>query len=112
MNLPIDQSVYPDLDAPPEELGDDLAKADYLHRICTAWDFGTPPDRSTFDLFCSWKTIFDKFPVITSPAYHAFRLKFGWPALAWPTGIAPPTPQWEHRDRIEGRAPDPCDGWV
>jgi hypothetical protein len=28
----IDQSVYPDLDEPPQELPDDLAKADYLHR--------------------------------------------------------------------------------
>lgn len=112
MKQHIDHSVYPDLDEPPDELSDDFARADYLHRICTAWDFGIMPDRETFDLFASWKDIFDRFPVITSPAYHAFRAGFRWDPLPWPPGIRPPTPQWEHQDRIEGRDEDPCENMI
>jgi len=108
----IDQSVYPDLDEPPQELPDDLAKADYLHRICAAWDFGIMPDKETFDLFASWQEIFDRFPVPASPAYHAFRSRVGWHSVPWPRGIKPPTPQWEHQDRIEDRESDPCDGLI
>ena len=112
MKTPIDQSVYPDVDQPPDDLPDDFAKADYLHRMCTAWDFGIMPDRTTFDLFATWHDIFDRFPVITSPAYHTFRARFGWNALPWPSGVKPPTPQWEHQDRIEVRDADPCDRLV
>jgi hypothetical protein len=112
MTHPIDQSVYPDLDEPPDELLDDAAKADYLHRICSAWDFGIMPDGTTFEMFASWMDILDRFPVLTSPAYHAFRSRFGWKPLPWPKGIRPPTPQWEHQDRIEGRGADPCDGLI
>ena len=112
MSIHIDQSVYPDLDEPPMELPDDFAKADYLHRICTAWDFGIMPDRATFDLFSGWIEIFDQFPVITSPAYHTFRSRFGWNQLPWPDGVRPPTPRWEHQDRMEERAADPCEGMV
>jgi len=112
MKTPIDHSLYPDLDEPPDDLPDDFAKADYLHRVCTAWDFGILPDRETFDLLAGWKDIFDRFPVSTSIAYHTFRARFGWDEIPWPQGIQPPTPQWEHQDRIEGRPPDPCDGLV
>ena len=112
MKIPIDHSVYPDLDQPPNELADDFARADYVHRVCTAWDFGIMPDRATFELFAGWKDIFDRFPVSTSPAYHTFRAGFGWNAIPWPAGIKPPTPQWEHLDRIEGRGPDPCEEMV
>jgi hypothetical protein len=112
MTMPIDQSVYPDADEPPTDLPDDFAKADYIHRICTAWDFGVFPDRATFTLFAGWKDIFDRFPVAASPAYHAFRATFGWTPYPWPSGIRPPTPQWEHLDRIEGRDADPCEAMV
>lgn len=112
MMSPIDHSVYPELDEPPLEFLDDYGRADYVHRICTAWDFGIMPDRGTFDLFAGWKSVFDRFPVLTSPAYHAFRDKYGWNALSWPRGIRPPTPRWEHRDRIEGREPDPCEDLI
>ena len=112
MNLPIDHSVYPDLDDLPDELPDDFAKADYVHRICTAWDFGVFPDRETFKLFEGWKHIFDKFPVITSIAYHTFRFKFGWEEFPWPPGIKAPTPRWEIMDRMEGRGSDPCEEMV
>jgi hypothetical protein len=112
MTQHIDHSVYPDLDQPPTELLDDAAKADYLHRICTAWDFGVMPDRATFELFANWKSIFDRYSVPTSPAYHAFRARLGWNPVPWPRGIKPPTPQWEHQDRIEGRGPDPCNEFI
>jgi len=36
----IDHSVYPDENEPPEELLSINAKADYVHRIASAWDFG------------------------------------------------------------------------
>jgi len=29
-------------------------------------------------LFAGWKHVFDRFPVVTSPAYHAVRLWFQW----------------------------------
>jgi hypothetical protein len=109
MAMHIDHSVYPDLDVPPNDLPTIEAKADYLHRICTAWDFGIMPERATFDLFLSWREIFDRYPVITSPAYHAFRSRYGWEPLPWPKGISPPIPRWEHQDRIEGRGKDPCE---
>ena len=63
----IDQSVYPDLDQPPAVLETPEAKADYVDRICGAWDFGVYPEQATFDLFAQWRDIFDKFPIITSP---------------------------------------------
>ena len=44
-----------------------------MHRICAAWDYGVHPDPETFTLFARWKEVFDRFPVLTSPAYHAFR---------------------------------------
>ena len=112
MSVFIDHSVYPDLDEPPRELATDYDKADYVHRVCTAWDFGIMPDPETFELFLGWKDIFDRFPVATSPAYHAFRDGFRWNKIPWPEGIRPPTPRWEIQDRIEGRPPDPCENMI
>ncbi len=77
MNL--DGSVYPDLDSPPIDLPTDEAKADYVARICGAWDFGILPDRETFALFATWRLIFERFPVEDSPSYHAFCQRYGWP---------------------------------
>ena len=107
----IDHSVYPDTD-PPDELVSDWDKADYVHRICTAWDFGIHPDPETFDLFSQWRDIFDRFPVATSPAYHAMRSWFDWPPVPWPEGIPAPTPRWVHLDRLEGRDADPCEDMI
>lgn len=112
MTMHIDQSVYPDLDVPPIDLPDDFAKADYLHRVCTAWDFGVVPERAAFDLFGNWRSIFDRFPVVCSPAYHALRATFGWEPVARPPELHAPTLRWEHLDRIEGRGPDPCENLI
>ena len=108
----IDHSVYPDLDSPPVSLNTPEDQADYVHRICCAWDFGIHPDPETFALFATWKEIFDRFPIPTSLAYLAMRIWFCWEPMEYPEGIAAPTLRWEHRDRIEGRGPDPCERMI
>ena len=112
MNQYIDQSLYPDAEVPPESLDSPEDKADYVHRICTAWDFGIHPEPETFELLSGWKEVFDRFPVATSPAYHAMRAWFGWTAVPFPPGISAPVPRWLHQDRIEGRDSDPCEGMI
>jgi hypothetical protein len=46
----IDPSIYPDRDEPPAVLATTEAKADYVHRICAAWDYGVRPGPETFAL--------------------------------------------------------------
>ena len=101
----IDHAVYPDLSGPPEALETPAEKADYLHRICAAWDFGIVPETETFALLEGWRPIFDRYPIPLSPAYHAFRALFGWPAVE--KGRIPST-HAERLDLSEGRAEDPC----
>ena len=106
----IDQSVYPDTE-PPTELLTMEAKADYVHRICSAWDFRIHPEPETFDLFGGWKDVFDRFPLVTSPAYHAFRAWFGWERVPTPLGLAYAEPAYVTLDRLEGRT-DPCENMI
>jgi hypothetical protein len=108
----IDQSVYSDLDDPPDVLETPEDKADYVHRICAAWDFYIHPEPQTFELFAGWKDIFDRFPIPTSPSYHAFRSWFKWDPVPYPTDVPAPTPMYVHLDRIEGRPDDPCTDMV
>ena len=108
----IDGSVYPDLDESPRALEDPQAKADYLHRVCAAWDYGVPPDAQTIGLLARWRDVFDRFPIPTSPAYHALRAWFDWPPVAMPAGLHPPTPRYVAYDRQEGRPEDPCEGGI
>jgi len=106
---PLDHSVYPDLGAPPDFLTTPEEKADYLHRVCAAFDFGIFPDRDDWSRFATWRPIFDAYPLPDSPAYHTFRARFGWPSVARGTcGLVPP---WRVQDLREGRA-DPCEGSV
>lgn len=80
-NLPeIDGSVYPDRE-PPSALETQEDKADYLQRICGAFDFGIPPERATVEMFRGWRDVFDRFPLAHSPAYHALRAFFGWETI-------------------------------
>jgi len=53
--MKIDHSLHPDLDDPPNDLPDNFAKPDYLHRVCTVWDFGIMPDSETFELLEGWR---------------------------------------------------------
>jgi hypothetical protein len=108
----IDQSVYPDADVPPADFASDGERADYVHRICAAWDYGIHPDPQTFNLFSAWKDIFDRFPIATSPAYHAMRAWFGWSAVPYPKNVPAPVPRWVHMDRFEGRDADPCEHMI
>jgi hypothetical protein len=105
----IDGSVYPDWDSPPESLDSAEARADYVHRVCAAWEYGVHPDAETFAVFSRWKDIFDRFPIVTSPAYHAMRAWFGWEPTPVPAGLHPPTPRYVEYDRLEARGEDPCE---
>jgi hypothetical protein len=112
MNIYIDQSVYPEMDHPPVDLITVQDKADYVHRICAAWEFGVHPEPKTFELFSTWRDVFDQFPLSASCAYHAFRAWFGWESVPYPPGVLSPTPQWELADQLEGRPPDPCQNMI
>lgn len=107
----IDQSVYPDV-VPPDTLKTDLEKADYVERVCAAWDFDTFPEQATFDLFRSWKSTFDAYPLPHSPAYHTFRRLFGWEDVPFPAGGSVVHLTYQVLDRLEGRGPDPCENLV
>ncbi len=101
----IDATVYPDLDEPPDVLDTASDRADYVQRICGAWDFGIVPDQDTFALFAGWREVFDAYPLPGSLAYHTFRYTFNWAPI--PAAILE-TP-WERYDRQHGRLdPDPC----
>jgi hypothetical protein len=100
----IDHSVYPDLSVLPDDLVTPGDRADYVHRICSAWDYGIVPEPETFRLFRSWRGVFDRYPLPHSPAYHAFRSWFGWPDAERGTVLETTA---ERLDRREGRT-DPC----
>jgi hypothetical protein len=104
MNL--DYSVYPDVDELPGDLPTIEDKADYVARICNAWDFGIIPTMETIELFASWKEVFDRFVVPHSPAYAAIRDYYGWEPITDTVLEA----DWERFDRLSGRElSDPCE---
>ncbi len=76
----MDRSVYPDVET-PVQLVDEYDRADYVARICGAWDFDLLPTRETFIMLRGWRDVFDRFPLPDSPAYAAFRTIFGWPPI-------------------------------
>ncbi len=80
MTLEIDYSVYPDRDGPVtlETLEE---RADYVQRVCAAWDFGIPPTPATTQMFAEWIDVFDRYPLPHSLSYHAFRAWYGWPGV-------------------------------
>lgn len=106
----IDGSVYPDVD-PPLELVTPEDKADYLHRICSAWDFGIDPEDETVQLLSGWKEVFDRYPIAASPAYHVLRAWYGWEPVPRPRDITYPEPWYVALDRTEDRD-DPCEHMV
>ncbi len=107
MNL--DHSVYPDLAEPPLELTTPEDMADYVHRICSAFDFGIFPERDDWTLFADWKDVFDRFPLPDSPGYHTFRSRYRWEPA--PHGSHGLIPDWKAQDMREGRH-DPCEDMV
>ena len=104
----IDHSVYPDVE-PPDDLPTDEDKADYIHRLCGAWDFGIVPEEDSVRELRGWKHVFDRFPVSGSPAYHAFRTWFRWEPV--PSHAPLSRMHWEALDAEEDRT-DPCADWV
>jgi hypothetical protein len=100
MSTNIDASVYPDK-PPPQELSSLAQKADYLHRIVSAFDFGLPPDAATLRLCSTWQEVFDAFPLPSSPGYHALRSYFGWPAIE--KAPFPAEPAYWKLDALEDR---------
>lgn len=108
----IDHSVYPDVESPPDVLETEADKADYVDRICAAWDFGVFPERETINLFRGWKHIFDTYPRPQSAAYHTFRRLYGWDPVPFPRRGFMRRSTWEVLDELEGREPDPCRQFV
>jgi len=104
----IDQSVYPDVE-PPEELTTFEDRADYLQRICGAFDFGIFPEESDWETFAGWKDVFDRFPLADSPGYHAFRHWYGWDPVPVQQRLG--IPYWKAADLREGRV-DLCEDMV
>ena len=102
----IDHSVYPDLDRPPDRLTTLEDRADYVDRVCAAWDHGVVPEWETFRLLRGWRDVFDRYALPHSAAYHAFRAWFGWPSVERGTVLETHA---ERLDRREGRI-DPCAG--
>ena len=100
----IDHSVYPDYDILPAVLDSSEERADYVQRICAAWDYGLVPERATFRLFRGWQDVFDRYPLPHSGGYRAFRRWFGWPVSEGGTAFETTA---ERMDRREGRD-DPC----
>ena len=101
IEMNIDGTLYPDLSDPPRELTTDCDRADYLARVCGAWDFEIIPTPETFALFAGWREIFDRFPLPHSPAYAAFRSLYGWPRI--PGGRIARA----HYELVDDK-PDPC----
>jgi len=104
----IDQSVYPDIN-PPTELTTLADRADYVQRICGAFDFGIFPEETDWETFAQWKDVFDRFPIPDSPGYHAFRHWYRWEPVPIERRLG--IPAWKVSDMREGRI-DPCEDWV
>lgn len=104
--MSLDHSVYPEMPRPPDDVESPREKADYLHRVCAAFDFGVFPEPEDWRRFAAWRDVFDEFPLPDSPAYHTFRLRFGWPSI--PRGTCGLVPTWKLQDLREGRV-DPCE---
>ena len=101
--------MYPDLEEPPRALTTDYHRADYVARICGAWDYGIFPTPGTFALFAGWRDIFDRFPVLTSSAYAAFSYVVSVAAHAWREACSTPiTSEWRSRARRPRRIFGEC----
>jgi len=70
----IDGALYPDTETPATL--DTLAeKADFLARLCAAWDFGLLPEKETVAEIRrpEWRQAVEECRLLTSPAYHLLR---------------------------------------
>ena len=99
----IDASLYPEFDEAPNPTTLE-ERADYVHRVCTSWDFGVTPGDDALDGLRAWKDAFDFIPLLRSPAYHAFRRLYGWEAMEHEEPLI--EERWERMDALAGRPPD------
>jgi hypothetical protein len=110
--MDLDASLYPDQEVPPSRLEDPGAKADYLHRVCSAMDFQIFPEPATLEALAEWEDIFDRYPLPASPAYRALRAWFGWAPVTMPRGLPASRPRYLALDAAEGRGLDPCESAI
>lgn len=70
----LDGTLYPETE-PPSGLTDVLDRADFLARLCAAWDFGVLPYPETVVEICKsgWRDAVEKCRLLTSPSYHLLR---------------------------------------
>lgn len=108
MSTPTDASVYPD-EQPPKRFETIEQQADYLHRIVAAFVFGLVPLAATIQQLAGWREVFDRFPLLASPGYHALRTYFGWPEVERAPCFIEPT--YVKLDRLEERD-DGCEDIV
>ena len=105
--MQLDYSLYPDLDEsewPAEPLTLE-EQADYIHRLCSSWDFyGFVPDVLTLRGLSAWHKALVNFPILQSPAYCGLcdLLKVPHGAPEPYLGRLP----WEEADELEGRELD------
>ncbi len=80
----LDGALYPDMD-PPEELHALAEQADFLARLCSAWDFGLFPNPETVTEIrqTEWREAVDTCRLLTSPTYHLLRNWHGLPPLPY-----------------------------
>jgi len=93
-------------------MDDPGAKADYIHRVCSAMDFHIFPEPVTLAELAAWKDIFDRFPLPASPAYRALRWWFGWEPVQIPPGMPATRPMYLALDAAEERGSDPCESTI
>ena len=102
--MELDYSLYPELEEGefPVALTTPQEQADYIQRVCAAWDFyGLCPDTATRAMMAGWREAFEAFPLAHSPGYGALCELFGFrsaPAAPYPQWL-----RWEEQDRTDGR---------
>ncbi len=82
MTFQVDGALYPDCD-PPARLETLAERAEFVERLCAAWDFGRLPERETIEEVRrpAWREAVDLARLLTSPAYHLLREWHGLPEL-------------------------------
>lgn len=77
----IDGALYPDLDELPAQLKTPEERADFIARLCSAWDFGILPLPETIAEVRrpEWREAVDRCRLLTSHTYHLLR---HWHGLA------------------------------
>ncbi len=86
----IDGALYPELDESPRQLVTVGERADFIARMCAAWDFGVYPYPETIAEVRKpdWREAVDRCRLLTSHTYHLLRRWHGLEFLPY-LGFAP-----------------------